>query len=158
MNNGRVDVPSIVAPPPLLFFACLLLGWGLGFVHRFEPFALGFTFRLIAGGALLLIAAALGTAALLVMHRSHTPPEPWKPTVRVVKDGPFRFTRNPLYAGLLLVLSAIAILTASGWLMLSVPVLFVLLDYGVVRAEEHYLSQKFGDEYRLYLKQVRRWI
>lgn len=158
MITAQPDVPPILAPPPLLFFACLLLGWGVGFVWPFEPFELGFTFRLIAGSALFLVAVALAIPALLVMHRFNTPAEPWKPTVRIVRAGPFRYTRNPIYAALVLVLAGIAVQTASGWLMLLVPVLFLLLNYGVVRPEEHYLSRKFGDDYLAYMKQVRRWL
>lgn len=92
------------------------------------------------------------------MHRFHTPAEPWKPTVRIVRAGPFRFTRNPIYVGLLLVLAGLATLTASGWLAVSVPVLFLLLDRGVVRGEERYLTEKFGEEYVAYTRDVRRWI
>lgn len=158
MTNPRSDTPSILAPPPILFFACLLVGWGLGFVFPFEPFELGFNFRLIAGCVLYLVAIAFAIPALIVMHRFNTPAEPWKPTVRIVSAGPFRFTRNPIYVALLLVLAGIAVQTASGWLMLLVPVLFFLLDIGVVRAEERYLTQKFGDEYLAYVRKVRRWI
>jgi protein-S-isoprenylcysteine O-methyltransferase Ste14 len=101
---------------------------------------------------------ALGGSALLVMHRRKTPAEPWKPTVAIVTSGPFRRTRNPIYIALLLAFAAIAVMTASGWLMLLVPVLFVLLDRGVVRGEESYLARRFGPEYLAYARCVRRWL
>jgi protein-S-isoprenylcysteine O-methyltransferase Ste14 len=158
MNENRPDTPRILAPPPLLFFACLLAGWLLGLLWPFQPFEIGFAARLIAGSVLYGVALVLAVSALLIMHRHQTPAEPWKPTTQIVNTGPFRFTRNPIYVALVLVLAAIAIQTASGWLMLFVPVLFLLLDRGVVRAEERYLSTKFGEDYLAYMRQVRRWI
>lgn len=155
---ARADTPAILAPPPLLFFACLLLGWGAGLIWPFEPLQLEFAVRLILGSAFFLGAVALAIPALLVMHRFNTPAEPWKPTTRIVTTGPFRYTRNPIYIAMLLALAGIAAMTASGWLLLFVPILFLLLNYGVVRPEELYLSQKFGDDYLSYMQGVRRWI
>jgi protein-S-isoprenylcysteine O-methyltransferase Ste14 len=158
MNENRPDTPRILAPPPVLFFLCLLAGWGLGFLVPFHPFEIGFAVRLIAGSVLFVVAFALAVSALVIMHRHNTPAEPWKPTKRIVNTGPFRFTRNPIYVALVLVLAAIAMQTASGWLMLFVPVLFLLLDLGVIRGEERYLLAKFGEDYRAYMRQVRRWL
>lgn len=154
----RPDRPAILAPPPLLFFACLLAGWGLGLLRPFEPVAMTPAARLAIGLSLFVAATAFAIPALVVMHRFQTPAEPWKPTVRIVRAGPFRFTRNPIYVGLVLVLAGLAALTASGWLALFVPVLFLLLDRGVVRGEERYLTGKFGEEYVAYTRDVRRWI
>lgn len=108
------DTPAILAPPPVLFFACLLAGWALGLVRPFEPVALSLALRLVLGSVCLGIAVVLGGSALLLMHRRRTPAEPWKPTVRIVTGGPFRFTRNPIYVALVLTFAGIAVLTASG--------------------------------------------
>ncbi|HJW08557.1 MAG TPA: isoprenylcysteine carboxylmethyltransferase family protein [Holophagaceae bacterium] len=153
----RPDTPAILAPPPLLFFLCLLAGWGLGYVRPLR-LPLGFTAGLAAGMILSLLGAGLGAAALWTLRQHQTPVEPWKPTRRMVTAGPYRFTRNPIYLALLLVLAALAAFTASGWILLAVPALFLLLDLGVVRAEETYLAGKFPEEYAGYRRSVRRWL
>ncbi len=152
------QTPAILAPPPVLFFGCLLLGWALGRVRPFEPFALSLAARLAAGSVCLVLAVALGGSALRVMHRGKTPAEPWKPATRIVTGGPFRWSRNPIYIAVVLSFAGIAVMTASGWLMLLTPVLFVLLDRGVTRAEERYLSERFGEDYLSYAHRVRRWL
>lgn len=156
--RARADTPSILAPPPLLFLGCLLAGWLLGHIRLFEPFDLSLTARLTIGLSLIFGALTLALSALIVMHRFNTPAEPWRPTERIVQSGPFRFSRNPIYVALVLALAGMAALTASGWLMLFCPVLFLLLRYGVIQGEERYLSQKFGETYLQYMKKVRRWI
>ena len=152
------DTPAILAPPPLLFFACLLAAWGLGFVRRFEPVDLPVSARIAAGSCLVLAGFALGLSALVVMHRAGTSAEPWKPTARIVSAGPFSVTRNPIYLSLCLVLASFAGFTASAWFLVFVPVLVAILDLGVIRAEERYLTARFGEEYVAYTHRVRRWI
>jgi protein-S-isoprenylcysteine O-methyltransferase Ste14 len=70
----------------------------------------------------------------------------------------YRFSRNPLYFSLLLLLSGVAILLSSLWLFLAIPILYVLFLFKAVKPEEEYLLQKFGDEYLHYSEKVRRWI
>jgi protein-S-isoprenylcysteine O-methyltransferase Ste14 len=154
--SDRSDTPPIIAPPPILLFACILVAWAL---NTFFPLELSIPFaaRVIIGNTLLVVSIAFAIPALLVMHRANTPAEPWKPTVRIVASGPFRFTRNPIYVAMILVFAAIAVFTASPWFFAFLPVLFLLLNFGVVRAEEQYLSSKFGEEYVSYMRRVRRW-
>lgn len=158
MNASRPDTPRIIAPPPLLLVGCLLAGWGLEWLRPFEPFDLSFNLRVILGCVFYVAALGLACAAILVMHRHNTPTEPWRPTQRIVNSGPFAFTRNPIYVAFLLVMAGVAIHTASGWMMLLLPVLFLLLRNGVVLEEERYLTGKFGGDYLTYMRQVRRWI
>ena len=78
--------------------------------------------------------------------------------VPVVTDGPFRFTRNPLYLGLALLESGAAFWIRSLWaLLLMIPALWII-QKGVIEREERYLERKFGQEYRSYRAAVRRWI
>jgi protein-S-isoprenylcysteine O-methyltransferase Ste14 len=76
----------------------------------------------------------------------------------VVDSGVYRFSRNPIYVGFLLVLVALAVGANMGWMLVMLPILFVLLHFGVVRREERYLSAKFGAGYDDYRARVRRWI
>lgn len=63
-----------------------------------------------------------------------------------------------LYLSLLLLLGALALLARSTWLLLALPMLFLLLEFLAIRPEERYLARKFGDEYLRYRESVRRWI
>jgi len=81
-----------------------------------------------------------------------------KSTIKIVTGGAYRFSRNPLYLSLLLLLSGLAVLSASLWFFFTIPILYILLLFKAVKPEESYLSQKFGKEYLDYSAKVRRWI
>ena len=81
-----------------------------------------------------------------------------KSTTKIVTKGSFRFSRNPLYFSLLLLIFGIAVLFFSIWLFLMVPILYIILLFKAVKLEESYLSQKFGKEYLEYSAKVRRWV
>ena len=84
-------------------------------------------------------------------------PDPRKPTARLVTAGPYRFSRNPIYAGGTIGLLGLALLldTATGF---AVAVALALVARKLTLAEERYLEAKFGDEWRTYRSRVRRWI
>ena len=76
----------------------------------------------------------------------------------LVAEGPFRFSRNPIYVALTLIYCGIGVAADSGWVLgLAVPLLAVM-RYGVIAPEERYLEAKFGDAYRDYKGRVRRWL
>ena len=92
------------------------------------------------------------------MKAAGTNVSPHNPTLAIVKCGPYRFTRNPLYVSLCLLQLGIS-LRLNDWIALSLTlVLFGMLHYGVVLREEIYLERKFGEEYLAYKRSVRRWI
>ena len=94
--------------PPLLFLGCLLAGWGLGKLH---PLALGLpaTVRMASGVLLLVLAALHGGWGLLTFKRMGTTPEPNGEATALLTSGPFRWSRNPLYLGLAILLVGLGI-------------------------------------------------
>ena len=76
----------------------------------------------------------------------------------LVEDGPFEFTRNPIYVGLALVYSGLAVATQLTWALLLLPVVLFAVDKVVVAREERYLLSTYGDEYRHYLAATPRWL
>jgi protein-S-isoprenylcysteine O-methyltransferase Ste14 len=80
------------------------------------------------------------------------------PTTTIVDTGPYRFTRNPIYLGMVLGLIGLAIALNSLWLLLTLVPFVLAIRYGVVAREEAYLERKFGDVYRGYRSRVRRWL
>ena len=92
------------------------------------------------------------------MKRAGTNIRPDQPTLAIVSDGPFRFTRNPLYLALTGLYVGITLLVDALWpLLLLIPALAVL-QWGVVAREERYWESKFGGPYRVYKSRVRRWV
>jgi protein-S-isoprenylcysteine O-methyltransferase Ste14 len=142
--------------PPVYVLAALL---AMLAAHMLFPIAriIAFPWSLV-GVAPLLLGAALVLHAFRLFGRNKTTAEPFGVSVALVTSGPFRVTRNPMYVGILLMLSGIACLfgTVAPWLV--VPVLGVVFDVIFVRREEERMEMMFGDDYRRYKAQVRRWI
>jgi protein-S-isoprenylcysteine O-methyltransferase Ste14 len=154
-GQPKPDSPGVIVFPPVLFLGALGLGL---LVHLAWPWhlATGALIR-VAGGVLAVVSVALSRWASGTMRRAGTNVLPSQPTLSIVTDGPFRFTRNPLYvAGSLLYLGLTLIFNSVWPLVLFVPML-VVLDRGVIRREERYLEGKFGDVYLAYKARVRRW-
>jgi protein-S-isoprenylcysteine O-methyltransferase Ste14 len=96
--------------------------------------------------------------AFFALIKNKTPFDTSKSTTKIVTDGAYLFSRNPLYLSLLLLLFGVAILLSSLWLFCTVPILYTLFLFKAVKLEESYLSQKFGEEYLNYSAKVKRWI
>jgi protein-S-isoprenylcysteine O-methyltransferase Ste14 len=75
-----------------------------------------------------------------------------------VTDGPFRYTRNPIYVALTLFYLGIGVVLNALWVLLLIVPLIVVMQLGVITREERYLERKFGDEYLRYKARVRRWL
>lgn len=111
------------------------------------------------GLALMAIAIIIDvwSLALFVLHR--TTPHPLKPenTSKLVTGGMYQFTRNPMYLGLLLLLTGFAVYLGSLTPVGILPLFVMLLTNQQILHEERVLEEKFGEEYRVYKERVRRW-
>ncbi|MFO1068911.1 MAG: isoprenylcysteine carboxylmethyltransferase family protein [Geminicoccaceae bacterium] len=154
------DIPGVVAPPPLLFVGTVLLGIVLDWLvpARLWPEAAATTLRWAAGGLLFVLAAGLALWAERAFKAVGTEVRPWRPSTALAASGPYRFTRNPMYLGLLLGTIGIALGLDNPWLLGLVVPLALVLRYGVIAREEAYLERKFGDGYTTYKASVRRWL
>ncbi|URK89329.1 isoprenylcysteine carboxylmethyltransferase family protein (plasmid) [Rhizobium sp. RCAM05350] len=76
----------------------------------------------------------------------------------MVEEGPYGFTRNPIYIGMFLGLIGLAVAFDSLWLIVLLVPFYLVIRYGVVAREEAYLERKFGDVYLAYKARVRRWL
>jgi len=77
---------------------------------------------------------------------------------RLVTTGPFRLTRNPMYAGHVVVLVGVALRAGSWWPLLVAPLCMQATTRLVILPEEEYLTRRIGEDYRRYQARVRRWI
>lgn len=158
MDNNLKDCASIRIPPPLYFFVCLGFGVLLEYLFPIELINLTLMPRLIGGGIVLFFSGYFVLSSFIVLIRNKTPFDPAQPTITIVKEGSFRFSRNPMYLSLVLLLFSIAILINSIWLLIATPILFFSLLFFAIKPEENYLFEKFGEEYSNYKANVRRWI
>jgi protein-S-isoprenylcysteine O-methyltransferase Ste14 len=110
------------------------------------------------GGGLFVLALALFAWAVTTMTRAGSNVPTSMPTTSIVERGPYRFTRNPIYLGMMLSLAGLAIAFDSLWSLIMLVLFFLVIRYGVVAREEAYLERKFGDVYRSYRARVWRWL
>ncbi len=156
MNDADKDNPEVIAMPPLIYLAFLLLGLALDYLWPVAVLPNGIQY--IAGFAFVTPSGIIVVFTLLQFHKAHTNFSPLKPTTSLITGGPFRFSRNPSYLSLSLLYVGIGIAADNLWVLgLLVPTL-ALMQYGVIFREERYLERKFGEEYLRYKASVRRWL
>lgn len=146
--------PCVIACPPLIFLAALGIGW---FLNWLTPLLLPSPWH-IAGGALILAGFSLGSWGYYALRRAGTAVRPDRPVTALVTDGPYRYTRNPLYIGLTTIYLGIALSTGVLWLLITLVPVLAVMNWKIVRREEQFLEAKFGDAYRNYKVRVRRWV
>ena len=149
------DSAGVRFPPPLIVLGALFLGLGLdraAGLPRMEWAALQ-----PIGALLGVIGAAIIGSGIIGFLREGNDPEPWKRDTALVTTGLYRFTRNPMYLGFVMVQLGIALYQQSIGGLLSVPLAVILLGRFVIAREEAHLTATFGDAYRAYMKRVRRW-
>ena len=80
-----------------------------------------------------------------------------QPTDYIIAGGPYRFSRNPIYLGMVLLQIRVGDWSNSLGFIGLVALSVVLLNWGVISREERYLARKFGQPYLAYKERVRRW-
>ena len=150
---------GVIARPPLLFIAALLLGLASDRLLP-RPFAVPGTdpVRRMTGGSVILVGLALAVAGIRNFSRAATPVRSKEPTRVLVTTGIHGRTRNPIYLGMFLVYGGIGIAARSPWTLILALPLALTIRYGVVAREEAYLERRFSDAYRDYKARVRRWL
>jgi len=163
MNNTQ-NMPEVAkareasraAPAPVIFVAVLLVGVLLSLV--FPVIFLPRAVTVLVGAACVLLPFVLGFAALRAMRRARTSVNPYRPTTALLTEGPFRLSRNPMYLGMTIQYVGLALLFNALWAIVLLPLALVVVHFTVIKREERYLEQKFGEEYLRYTARVRRWI
>ena len=130
----------------------LLVSWSVG-----DPLAVS---PVTAGLGWLLVAAFVvwNGWALVTIAKHRTALLPGAATTNVIDRGPFAWSRNPLYVGLLVGSAGVGLVVGSGWALVALPLEWALLRWGAVVPEEQYLAAKFGATYTDYTGRVRRWL
>ncbi len=146
-------IRQLTALPQFWLVLFALAGLGLG---RLFPIGLSSEIR---GAGLFLVVAGLSLMlwAAVVMRRARTTFIPGRHPDALVTHGPFRFSRNPIYLGDMIVLAGLfAALSAPAGLIL-LPGFAWLLQHRFIRHEEAMIAADFGAEFETYKARVRRW-
>jgi protein-S-isoprenylcysteine O-methyltransferase Ste14 len=157
MNRPEPKALRIVAPPPALYIGALLLGIALHVVLPLRIFSAPYV-PLMLGALLVALSAAFARWAFWTMRQIGTTANPRKPSEALATSGPFRFSRNPIYVAMTGLYAGASFLANTVWPLLLLVPLLPLMDWGIIRREEQYLSAKFGGVYADYKARVRRWL
>lgn len=142
--------------PPMWLLLALLAMLGLHFT-----WPLGVWLRTpwtLVGWGVLTASAVLAAGSALRFTRAGTGVKPFSPATVLVAAGAYRWTRNPMYVGLVGIVAGVAIVLGTASPAAVPPLLWLVLDRRFVRREEEFLRQRFGADYEAFCARVRRWL
>jgi protein-S-isoprenylcysteine O-methyltransferase Ste14 len=111
-----------------------------------------------AGAIVTVLAIALFVSAVRTLRAAGTPVPGNRPTTTIVRTGPFRYSRNPIYLAFSLVQLGLALWANSLALLITLIPAVALMGLVVIPREERYLEARFRSEYSPYKASVRRWL
>ena len=152
------DHPNIspMVHPPLVAVFFIVLAYFLG---RFvpPPFTIPLALRYF-GLALTFIGFLLGIGAFMEFRKARTTLDPHGSAKHLVTSGIYRFTRNPIYLGFLLMVIGFPLNSGVIWGLVLAPFYMLTMSRLVIEREEAYLERKFKAQYTSYVSRVRRWL
>lgn len=157
MPEATLPKPSIwvIVPPPVWALLFLLVGWGVGA-------ALNLPVLVQANAVAIVIAIAGFLIALWGRLTFASAGAEIRPASRVnstlVTGGPFRFTRNPMYLGIVILMIGLSLLIGTVAVFIADAVFLLWANFVSIPYEEEKMERQFGDGYRAYKRRVRRWI
>ncbi|HKB42555.1 MAG TPA: isoprenylcysteine carboxylmethyltransferase family protein [Gemmataceae bacterium] len=145
-----------LARPPLVYGAAIVTGLllELGWPTSFLPNPLA----ALLGSFLVVVAVVVFLYSVRKFRRAGTPVPGNKPTTAIVRTGPYRFSRNPIYLAFSVFQLGIASWVNSVWLIGTLLAAVAVMAWVVIPREERYLEARFGADYLDYKRSVRRWL
>ena len=144
-------------PPPLIFLIWTVVGVVVHYSVARAPIPVERMISAVGGVLILLVGVGIIASARMHFTRTGQNPIPWKPSPELILEGPYRFTRNPMYVGVTLMQIGLGVAFNNFWIVMFAPLALLINHFVAVLPEERYLSEKFGDSYKRYLTQVRRY-
>jgi protein-S-isoprenylcysteine O-methyltransferase Ste14 len=144
-------------PVPWVFVLTYLLGVVLEHIHHGTISPIAASVSTTAGAVLFAVGAVIAGWGLVLFRKAKTTTVPGRLSGKLVTWGPYRFTRNPMYVGLVLAYLGEAGLLKQIWPVLLLPFTVAYLNWTVIPLEEAKLDEAFHDEFGQYRSRVRRW-
>lgn len=148
--------PATLIPPPVVYAVALFAAWGL---QREWPlplelgsYARGITWLLVGIG----LAGSLW--AVWAVWKNRTTVNPYKAANALVTDGPFRYSRNPIYVSDWFIYAGVTVWLHSLWPLPLALLVYLVMRHWVIAHEEAHLAARFGEDYRDYCARVPRWL
>ena len=145
-------------PVPWVFVLAYLAGAGLEAICFHGHFFSATPLKSEIAGIVFLAGAALAAWGWLLFRKARTTRGPGQASTTMVTWGPYRFTRNPMYLGLIVAYLGEAGILRQLWPLLLLPFVFAYLNWMVIPVEEEKLRQVFGTRYEEYRTRVGRWL
>jgi len=154
----ELDRPNINknVHPPIVALMFIVIAYFLG---RFVPLPLIVPGILRSMGLVLtFVGFLLGIGAFMEFRKARTTLDPHGSSKQVVTSGIYRFTRNPIYLGFLLMVIGLPLNSGLYWGIVMAPLYVFIMNRLIIQHEEAYLEKKFGKTYTGYTSRVRRWL
>lgn len=142
--------------PPFVYLGAIALGLLLHFAWPVRLVSRAVSVPL--GGTAVLVAVALFLYAVRTFRTADTPVPGNRPTTTIVRTGPYRYSRNPIYLSFSLLQLGVAFWVNSLWLLVTLMPAVALMSFVVIPREEQYLETRFPLDYLPYKASVRRWL
>jgi protein-S-isoprenylcysteine O-methyltransferase Ste14 len=155
-SEHKTDHPGIKIPPPFIYIVIFLISLAIQKIFPWS-FAYSSTLRLI-GWIIVILGIAISMSGIMQFRRTKNSIVPIRPARSLQTNGIYAVTRNPMYTGLLLQYTGLAICYGNWWTFVLIVAVIAIIRFYVISKEEAYLSRAFGDEYLHYKRKVRRWI
>ncbi len=158
MSTAESDVPNVIARPPLIVFVALIAGLILDQLYPAGHIAQMATgLRYLAAGCALVAGTVLLGAAANQLRKEGTNIPTWEPTLALATEGVYAMSRNPIYVAFVILMIAFGLFFASDWVFVMLVPFVLVMHFGVIRREEEYLLERFGEPYAAYTERVPRY-
>ncbi len=143
-------------PPPVYFVVAVIT---MILLHSFIPIGrwLSYPWRYF-GIPIIVLGFSLSLGSGIFFRKLGTNPRPGSKANLIVTKGPFKYTRNPMYLGLIIMLVGIAIVVGTIAPLIPIPFLFIILHTQFVLREEKWMEEWFGESYLAYKSKTPRWL
>ena len=110
------------------------------------------------GTVLVALSIAIVAWAIVLFRRAGTTIKPFRESSALVLEGPYRWSRNPIYVAMVGALVGVGVMLGSASPFVVIPVFAAVIDVAIIRGEEAALERSFGAAYAAYRGRVRRWL
>ncbi len=154
-EESTVRIGKRWVPPPLVLIGTLVVGIALSLLSPIRLFPLSYS---VLGVAIVIAGAIFLTRGIKTFSQAGGSPDPEHAPTKLVTFGPYSYTRNPMYVGMVLLSLGTTVIFASPYFLILTLVLALMINYFSILPEELILEERFGQEYVEYKKRVRRWL
>ncbi len=150
--------PNRVPWPPIITIGAVVVGWMLQKTIPVGWLAAISAMAWPVGVLMVITAISIDVWAFRTFKQAQTTIMPNKGASSLTTQGPFAWSRNPIYVGNIMLILGIGLWSGNGWMLLMAASAAVAIELLAIRREEAHLQIKFGEAWDEYTNRVRRWL